>query len=338
MKNYLLLLPIALATSLAVYLQSDAQGTNVPEPKAAPALPFPAAALPLPSTHSAAAYAPQTPPKSLPASFTGTQVDGGFRLDGAGNLQVDEEVRRLFDYFLSAMGAEPLATSVERLRSYIADTLELPAEGQALDLLGQYLVYKRELVQLERDLPQQAGLDMLHQRESAVQALRARIFSAEVHEAFFASEEAYNTFTLQRLAVQRNGEIGDEAKAAAIDQLRSNLPEELQAVALTQLHTELRTETAKLQASGGTPAQIRQMRQQLVGLEATTRLEALDDQRRHWQARLQEYLAEKARIRSNEGLGAGDKARAIKQLEADRFTPQERLRLRAASEPATSNK
>ncbi|WP_044305453.1 lipase secretion chaperone, partial [Pseudomonas aeruginosa] len=35
-------------------------------------------------------------------------------------------------------------------------------------------------------------LDALRQREAAVKALRARIFSNEAHVAFFADEETYN--------------------------------------------------------------------------------------------------------------------------------------------------
>ena len=54
----------------------------------------------------------------LPASFKGTEVDGQFQLDAAGNLIIGPELRQLFDYFLSAIGEEPLKQSIERLRRY----------------------------------------------------------------------------------------------------------------------------------------------------------------------------------------------------------------------------
>ena len=43
-----------------------------------------------------------------PASWRGTVPDGALREDERGNLIVSEEVRRRFDYFLSALGEEEL--------------------------------------------------------------------------------------------------------------------------------------------------------------------------------------------------------------------------------------
>ena len=47
----------------------------------------------------------------------GTRIDGRLQQDAAGNLIVDGDVRRLFDYFLSAVGAEPLRTGTEPVRN-----------------------------------------------------------------------------------------------------------------------------------------------------------------------------------------------------------------------------
>ncbi|MCY1262481.1 Lipase chaperone [compost metagenome] len=340
MKRLLLLLPIAFAAALAILLQSAGE----PAPAAA-TITTPVKANATPAAVAAdrllVAASPQTQaarPGSLPNSLAGTQVDGSFRLDAAGNLLVSEDIRRIFDYFLSTQGEEPLAGSVQRLRSYIAERLDAPAEGQALALLDQYLDYKRQLVQLERDLPLLADLSALRQREAAVQALRARIFGTEAHQAFFANEEAYNAFTLQRLAIQRDSTLDPAAKAAAIDQLRGTLPEALQATVASQLQAELRAQVSALQASGAGPEQIRQLRQQLVGAEATARLENLDQQRLQWQQRLQAYLREKARIEASQGLSASDKAAAIGRLQEEGFNPQERLRLQAAAELAAARK
>ncbi|MBU1283010.1 MAG: lipase secretion chaperone [Gammaproteobacteria bacterium] len=278
------------------------------------------------------------PFKALPASFGGTTVDGVFRLDADGNLLISEDIRRIFDYFLAAAGEEPLRTSVERLRAYIVAQLPASAREQALALLNQYLDYKRELVLLERDLPQMANLDALRQREAAVLALRARIFDAQAQQAFFAREEAYNQFTLQRLAILHNSQLDDAGKAAAVDQLRNSLPAEMQDTVLPQLQNELRQQTAQLQAAGAKPEQIRQLRQQLVGAEATQRLEVLDQQRQTWKKRIALYSTAKAAIENNPGMSASDKRSAIAQLAAENFDEREQLRLEAAEQLATQNK
>ena len=98
-----------------------------------------------------------------------------------------------------------------------------------------------------------------------MKALRARIFSNEAHVAFFADEETYNQFTLERLAIRQDGKLSAEEKAAAIDRLRASLPEDQQESVLPQLQSELQQQTAALQAAGAGPEAIRQMRRQLVG-------------------------------------------------------------------------
>lgn len=284
------------------------------------------------STPVASALTPDIAP--LPPSFSGTQVDGQFHLDPSGNLLISMDMRRIFDYFLSAYGEETISTSIERLQAYIRSQLNEPARSQAMALLEQYLDYKRQLVQLEKDLPQMASLDTMRQREQAVQNLRAGIFSAEAHQAFFAEEEAYNLFTLQRLEIRQDRSLDDQQKAEALDRLRSSLPEELQEALVPQLQAELRQQTAALQAQGAGPGEIQQLRLQLVGAEATARLEALDQKRQQWQQRLDDYRREKARIEANSGLSEADRNSAITRLAAERFDERERLRLDAAEQLA----
>lgn len=337
MKKFLLLSPLLFAACLAIalYLQPvdiPAQlNDDAPQP-------IQRSDTPSASPSQIGMQTQVAPLKNLPASFGGTTVDGVFRLDANGNLLISEDIRRIFDYFLAAAGEEPLRTSVERLRAYIAAELPANAREQALVLLNQYLDYKRELVLLERDLPQMANLDALRQREAAVQALRARIFDSETQQAFFAREEAYNQFTLQRLAILQNSQLDDAGKAAAVDQLRNSLPAEMQDTVLPQLQNELRQQTARLQAAGAKPEQIRQLRQQLVGAEATQRLEVLDQQRQTWKKRIAQYSTEKAAIENNPGMSASDKRAAIAQLAAENFDEREQLRLEAAEQLATQNK
>ncbi|MFP5421228.1 MAG: lipase secretion chaperone [Gammaproteobacteria bacterium] len=337
MKKFLLLSPLLFAAclALALYLQP----VDIPAQLSGDA-PQPIQRSDTPSaTPSQIGMQTQVAPlKNLPASFGGTTVDGVFRLDANGNLLISEDIRRIFDYFLAAAGEEPLRTSVERLRAYIAAELPANAREQALVLLNQYLDYKRELVVLERDLPQMANLDALRQREAAVQALRARIFDSETQQAFFAREEAYNQFTLQRLAILQNSQLDDAGKAAAVDHLRNSLPAEMQDTVLPQLQNELRQQTTRLQAAGAKPEQIRQLRQQLVGAEATQRLEVLDQQRQTWKKRIAQYSTEKAAIENNPGMSASDKRAAIAQLAAENFDEREQLRLEAAEQLATQNK
>ncbi|MDH1341281.1 lipase secretion chaperone [Ectopseudomonas oleovorans] len=329
MKKTLSALPLLIVAGLALmlYLQPGHQPTQFTPPAATATATQPVQA---PAAEALTPTDQDTQKKAttlaLPSSFVGTEVDGSFRVDAAGNLIISEDIRRIFDYFLASIGEESLDASVSRLRNYIDSQLQEPARARAQALLEQYLSYKRELVLLERDLPQMASLDAMRQRETAMQALRARLFDSETHQAFFAREEGYNRVTLERLTIQYDSTMSAEEKGVAVDRLRASLPEELQ------------QHTARLQAEGASAAQIRQMRQQLVGAEATTRLEALDSQRQSWQRRLDDYITAKAKIQVNEGLSSGDKRAAIEALAAERFDERERLRLDAAEQLAAASK
>jgi len=337
-KKIILLLPVLFAVCVAITLYLEpvtpepttglAGGSSTASSKQLPA-PQPQAALDLPAPASS-----HTTP--LPASFSGTQVDGEFQLDEQGNLRITRDIVQIFDYFLSAIGEESLAQSIERLQAHIRAQLPAPAEAQALALLEQYLDYKRQLVLLERDLPQLPSLDALKQREMAVQALRARLFSSEVHQVFFAADESYNLFTLERLAIQRNDSLDANAKGAALDRLRDGLSEELQASVLPQLHTELRSQTSALQAAGGSAEQVQALRQQLVGNQAASRLQALDQQRQNWKQRLERFQQEKSAIENHPGLTSADKQAAIQRLTQEQFDERERLRLDASAQLASA--
>ena len=328
LRTYVVTLTLALATITGVIWWSQ-PATDTPLPAASTAESENRSVTPAAESADATRPLPNGI-KPLPASFQGTEIDGRLRVDASGNLIIEGEIRHLFDYFLSSFGEEPLKTSIERLQGYITAQLTEPAEGQALQLLQQYLDYKRQLVDLERDLPQLTHLDGIRQREQAVSALRARLFSQEAHQAFFAEEEAYNQFTLNRLSIQNDASLSAEQKSQAMQALRDSLPEILEQAVLPQLQSELHQQTQALRARNGSPEELRALRQQLVGSEATARLEALDQQRADWQQRLKRYSSAKAEIENNPGLSETDRQAALDELISNNFNEQERLRLDAA--------
>lgn len=333
LKTLLIALPLLFVACLLLLLSQS------PAPPELPALAPPAAVQPAPTSTPNGVPTPAPLPvavPALPASFSGTSVDGQLRVDDQGHLLITEETRRLFDYFLAALGENSLRQSVARLQAYITAQLGEPARAEALALLDTYLAYKRELVMLEQSLPAMANMDALRAREEAVQALRAQLFSPEAHEAFFAREEAYNRFTLQRLAIIRDPTLDAAAKAAAVDALRAGLGEQAEDTILPQLQQDLRQQTAALKAAGAPASAVRQLRQQMVGSEATTRLEALDSQRQEWQRRVGDYLAAKQTIETNTNMSAEQQRQAIRELADSRFDERERLRLEAAAELAAA--
>lgn len=329
MNRYIVLLALVAALSLTIMLGRSASSPPPTTTQSTSASTTTASLPPALYQRKTTAAHPQT---KLPSSFKGTQIDGQFRLDNAGNLIVGAETRQIFDYFLAAIGEEPLKSSIERLRRHIGAELSEPARSQAITVLNQYLNYKRQLLDLEASYARAPDLSAIRQRLAAVQALRARVLDPAVHQAFFALDEAYDRFNLERLVIRSNPALDSDAKGRAIDQLRAGLPSELQDLLVPQLQTELREQSAALLASGASAQQVRQLRQQLVGSAAAERLEALDQQRQQWQQRVARYKEERQRIEVTRGLDDVERRSAIERLEAEHFNDSERLRLVAANQ------
>lgn len=268
-----------------------------------------------------------TPAAQEPTSLRGTEVDGELLVDARGNLVLTSQVRHLFDYFLSLIGEESSQQARQRIRDHLTAQLDEPARGQALELLETYLDYQYQLVDLEARFPVAERLEDLLAREQAVQQLRARLFSREAHEAFFAGEEIYNNFTLERLTIQQDPSLSDREKGLAIEALRENLPEEMQQLLVPQIHNDLREQTLALRAAGADEGRIRQLRMGMLGPEATERLEELDRSRAEWRERVAAFQQERERILSQPGLADSDRRAAVNALLEEQFTANERLRL-----------
>ncbi|MEL0167157.1 MAG: lipase secretion chaperone [Pseudomonadaceae bacterium] len=270
------------------------------------------------------------------ASLRGTEVDGRLQSNADGSLLISDQLRHLFDYYLSTAGEQSHAQITAQVQALITASLQEPARGQALDLFQRYLDYQQQLVQLEQDFPVAADLDALWARQDAVQRLRAELFSAEEHHAFFAGEELYNRFTLERLSILRNPDLSDADKAYEVEALRERLPDEMQALLVPQIHQDLRQQTRALRDQGASEVQVRELRLSLVGPEATARLEALDQQRSAWQQRLSAFNREREAILNQPGLADSDRASALQALLEERFDSSEQLRISAleARQPA----
>ena len=260
-------------------------------------------------------------------SLRETEVDGTLEVDAQGNLVISEQLRHLFDYFFTAVGEISFEEAAERIRIYLASQLQDPALGQSLTLLQNYIDYKTALVELEQGFPVVADIAGLRARQDEVQRLRARLFSPEAHAAFFAAEEIYNHFTLERLAILQDPNLTDDDKAAMIENLRQSLPDDVQDVLIPQIHQELTVQTEQLLEQGADPSEVRELRLSLVGPEATGRLEDLDQERQQWQQRMDDFSAEREAILSYQGLAEDDKQAAIEELLENRFNANERLRV-----------
>ncbi len=274
-----------------------------------------------------AARAPTTDkaaPDALPASLDGTDVDGALALDAQGRLLVNPETRAFFDYFLTASGEESPGQIRVRIVAAIESRLPPEAARAAIDLLDRYLTYR------ERAQRILAATATPEERLQHLYSLRRAVFGVADADALFADEEARDAVTVERLRLAADPSLSPEERQARVQALEAQLPESERAAGnAALLPAQLARDEAQLRAAGGSDAEVRTLREAAVGPEAADRLEALDRQRADWQARVDQYRAERDSIEQDAARTPDDRAAAVASLLAERFIPQEQIRVRA---------
>ena len=265
------------------------------------------------------------------ASFSqqDTEMNCQMTLDRNNRLQVNEQTRNCFEYFITQYGEKNLEQIQQDFKSYTSQQYKEPALAQILDLWTRYLDYRQSLGQLTAPtgIPQD---DPAYYRSiyTSTQSLRKKFFSNYEIEGLFGTEDAYHEYTLDRMQILADNILTEAEKAQKLKDLFAKLPEDWQEN-LEQLNKldDLRKLTADIKARGGSQNDIRQMRLNLVGPEATQRLEHLDGERAAWKSNVNQYLNERDQILTS-GMSDNAKQQAIQSIRQQHFkSPEERLRL-----------
>ncbi len=275
--------------------------------------------------------------EDLPASLRGTEVDGELQEDAQGHLVIARGVRAVFDYFLSTRGEQPDAVIHERIRAYIRYHLKSIAAGEALALLDHYLAYQLDVDGALSTL-RANDLDALRNRVATIERLRNQHFDPTVVQAFFGDENTYDHYTLDKMTVLADGSLSPQQKAARLRELRQALPASLREhLDVAEQVQSLNDVTEQWRARHGSPAELRAIRESMVGAPAADRLEALDREEGAWDARIQSYLQARQAVLADPTLVDATKQQRIAALRSSSFSGPEQLRAqtfeRMADEP-----
>lgn len=277
-------------------------------------------------------------PISLPKSLQGTQVDGEIIIDENKQLVVTAGLRRLFDYFLSAQGEEPLSQIEQRVIAYIREHTPEPAASQAVQIFQNYLTYLTAVSQLDKPKaqsnPNVSALDLsaIKNQLRAVQHLQARYFDAKTREAFFGDEQDLNDYNMTVVEANQNAQLSNDQRQAIIDKAQTAYIASVNDPNLQTKLTEQRNidqllaKTQQMQQQGATQSQINAMRSQYVSPEAVKRLEQLDQSEAQFAQRVATYQTQSNQILSKLG-NVPQAQQQIVALQQTMFTPEERLRL-----------
>lgn len=269
--------------------------------------------------------------EALPPSLRGAEPPAGLIIDEAGRLVVRRSLRDFFDYFLSALGEEPLSTLRARLKAYIGKSLPGPAAAEATRILDGYLGYRLALTSVNQaggKPVEQLDLAAVVAQKQRERALRAQYLSVPVATAFFGDDDRYDDYTLSRLQVEGDQSLSPSEKNARLDALFAQLPADTQAqIRSVQTLQELEQVDARCQQQACSAGQLYQQRAALLGDEVAVRLQALDGQRALWSARVEAYLNQRALILGDSALSDQQRQVQLLRLRQSGFTPEEQLRL-----------
>jgi len=281
---------------------------------------------------SATVSTPKILPHIFAESLEGTEIDGQLKVDASGNLVVDLEVKDFFDYFLNTVGEVSPEVAVFEMQQLAASHLPPEAVNQAMKILGDYLAYKEQALQLMSQpmLPKEQQtstyqIDMLEHTFQTMKLLRRDTMSSEAVEAFFSMEEAYGEFTLSSIRVQSDVSITDSEKAALLSHLREKLPP---AIRRTEDHVVADAEKHLVIHQAISSGNEESLKQQLVdnaySEEAAAEIVAYQNQQQAFDLRYEDYLAEKRQL-LGAGLSDQDQTEQLNSLRSQYFSNDREL-------------
>ena len=280
--------------------------------------------------------------ENLPRSLKGTEVDGEVIIDENKQLVVTEGLRRMFDYFLLALGEESEETIRARVEAHIRSFVPEPAASQAIAIFDSYVKYLKAIPEIEKrygNLQLQAtnegklDLNMVRQQKQDVASLRQQYFNAETISAFFGSESEYDDYSLEMVAIEQNDSLSEPQKQAARDSYISRMPDNTIKQNIKQQAglNDLLARTEQMKAQGATSEELYTMRRNLVGAPAAARLAEMDRQDDDFDKRFNQYQAQKQQLLSQNANSAESQAQ-VAQIEQQLFSEAERKRLSGYSD------
>lgn len=283
-----------------------------------------------------AVSAPEPDYFSFVRSLEGTVPDGGIEAEAAAaEFVASPGLVLLFDYYLSAIGEQPLAAIRAEIERELERRLKPDAAHAAKQLLGRYLAYKRDLVDVEKTAQAAGGsLQAIRNRLALMQEARLRHFSEREIQAMFGDGDASDLDAIARLEIAQDTSLSDEQKRERLAQLDAALPSAVREAREEPLKILRLEESAqKMRTQGASEDDIYRMRAAALSPEAAARMAQVDREDKEWSERIAAYLAERNRLLADSvTLPETERQALIARLQQARFAPEEQKRL-AAYEP-----
>ena len=275
---------------------------------------------------------------SFVRSLEGTSIDGNVSESNDGNLLISAELKRLFDYYLSATGEKSLPDIRAQIEKTLDQKLKPNAAQQAKQLLNRYIAYKQALVNLETDTSHADANDMLtavKNKWDSMRHTRSQFFSDKEIQAMFGFDDAYDQDALARMAISQDKNLTEAQKKEKLQALDTSMSPELREAKTAPYQViRLTEQSEKMRREGASDDEIYRMRAAATSPEAANRLAELDQETNDWNKRINQYLTQRKQLALDQTSANSNEQESklqqqLQQLRNQYFTTQEQARLAA---------
>ncbi|CDT76492.1 Lipase chaperone [Vibrio coralliirubri] len=227
----------------------------------------------------------------------------------------------MMEYFVS--GNTEL--TLEEIRGNVAKHHEQSSTAVVDEaLFAKYLEYKSALTSLDVQFDTTSiSADDLRALNQALLNLQAQFFSESEISILFTHDNRMREIALEKLLLKQEG-LEDEEYQQRLESYLSEQPDYVQSSHQNQVLLQ------QLSSSEGLDEQGKYLkRSELVGEEATQRLEALDKQRAAFEGSLEVYFAERNDVLNDSALSETEQQETIAQLRTEHFLPEQLRRVKA---------
>jgi len=265
----------------------------------------------------------------VPASLAGTTPDGAAYATADDALVLDPSLIRLFDYWLTTVGEQPIAAIRSQVEHDLDGRLGPRAARQAKDLFARYVQFKEALKSQRPAKPVGRSVDILREGLRRMQALRASYFSQAESQALFGPQDVEASAALARMAVEQDPSLPAAQRQQRLAELDAQLPAGVrEAREASMAVVRLEQAAQRIRAAGGSEDDVYRMRAAATSPEAANRLAEVDREDAAWKARIADYRSQRGAVLASPGDEAAHAA-AMAELRNRLFTPDEQRRLAA---------
>jgi len=240
--------------------------------------------------------------ENLPGSLKGAPKPAALNTDTDGNLIIDKRVQRLFEFFLMAMGEEPIENIISRIKHAMRNQMNESSYLQAENILEGYLQHRNNVGVIKNQFAEiiadsGTNMNVIREVKFAIREARSSFLSGEVISAFYSQEDLYDDYMMNKVDILNDASLSTEQKQlqlSLLDENSSSIIVQSQKQA-THIST-VRNTVNELREYGATDDEVHFYREQELGYEVAERMKALDEQRKQWQSRVDQYRAELATI------------------------------------------